>query len=65
MTATNMCSNFGGKWTGPPFKPLEYKLHTCVYRVTTLSHWSTSYTCVYRVTALSHWSKYKVHMSIV
>ena len=22
MTATNMCSNFGGKWVSPHFKPL-------------------------------------------
>ena len=38
MTATNMCSNFGGKWDSypppPPPPPLPAEGTTCVYKTT-------------------------------
>ena len=30
MTATNMCSNFGGKWISHPLKIVKTRLRSCL-----------------------------------
>ena len=40
MTATNMCSNFGGKWDSPPLLKMDFEcLFVCLFCAADLLPW--------------------------